>query len=176
MRIRPLDPGDLPELLAFFGRVPEGDRTFFKLDVLDPEAVSRWALGGRGIRVVAGDPGGTVAGCAALIPGVDWSSHVGELQVVVDPAHRRRGVGRGLARRGLLEGLGLGLRKIVVEVVADQAAALSMFQALGFAPEALLRDHVRDRTGRLADLVVLAHHVEERWGDISTLGIADAVG
>jgi hypothetical protein len=47
---------------------------------------------------------------------------------------------------------------------------------LGFQPEALLRDHVCDRNGQLRDLMVLSHLVEERWADLSAVGIEDAVG
>jgi RimJ/RimL family protein N-acetyltransferase len=84
-------------------------------------------------------------------------------------------VGRQLARRGLLDALRLGLRKIVVEVVADQTPAINMFQAIGFSGEALLRDYVRDRSGELRDLVLLAHSVDDRSSAMATLGIDEAV-
>ena len=38
-----------------------------------------------------------------------------------------------------------------------------MFRALGFEPEALLADHVRDRSGEVRDLMVLANAVEEQF-------------
>jgi len=60
--------------------------------------------------------------------------------------------------------------------VADQTPAVVMFQALGFQPEALLRDHVCDRAGHLRDLMVLAHLVEDRWAELTGAGIEDAVG
>ena len=50
---------------------------------------------------------------------------------------------------------------MVVEVVADQEPTIAMFGSLGFDPEALLRDHVRDQAGALHDLLVLAQSVEE---------------
>ena len=40
MELRLLGPGDLDTLTSLFERVPEGDRTFFKEDVLDPEVVA----------------------------------------------------------------------------------------------------------------------------------------
>ena len=55
-----------------------------------------------------------------------------------------------------LEAIELDLRKMVVEVVADQEATIAMFRSLGFDPEALLTDHVRDQSGTLRDLMVLA--------------------
>ena len=108
-----------------------------------------------------------------LLPQVGWSAHVGSLRLVVDPACRGKGVGRELARRGLLTSLDMGLTKTVVEVVADSAHAIGMFQAIGFEPEALLRDHVRDRQGGLRDLVVLSHLVEGTWSGMATAGFED---
>lgn len=46
-------------------------------------------------------------------------------------------------------------------MVADQEATLAMFSSIGFEPEALLRDHVRDASGQLRDLITMAHLVEE---------------
>jgi RimJ/RimL family protein N-acetyltransferase len=75
----------------------------------------------------------------------------------------------------MLEAFELGLHKLSVEVVADQAAAIQLFQVLGFGGEAILRDHVRDRDGRLHDLIVLTHVVDENWALLATSGIEDAL-
>ena len=174
--IRPLDEGCREELEAFFRRVPEGDRTSFAEDVLAPGIVEEWLADGRGRRSVAVDEENRVVGYVAVLPLVGWSSHVGSLRVVVDPGVRGKGIGRELARSGLLTSLELGLTKIVVEVVADATPAIAMFEAIGFEPEALLRDHVRDRSGELRDLIVLAHAVEDTWSGMETAGISDALG
>ena len=174
--IRSVETNDAPAMEDFFSRIPEGDRTFFKEDVLDPGAAAAWVAGPRGRRLVAVAGDGTVVGCIGVIPGVEWSSHVAEIRLVVDPGRRRLGLGRALARQGLLAAIDLGMKKIVVEVVADQTPAVVMFQALGFQPEALLRDHVCDRAGHLRDLMVLAHLVEDRWAELTGAGIEDAVG
>jgi RimJ/RimL family protein N-acetyltransferase len=174
MELRELGLDDLDALNSMFERIPEGDRTFFKEDVLDNEVVAAWAHDRHARRVIAIDEGAVVA-YAAVIPGVGWSSHVGELRLVVDPAYRRRGLGTTLAQRAMLEAFRLGLHKLSVEVVADQAAAIQLFQVLGFGGEAILRDHVRDRDGHLHDLIVLAHVVDENWALLATAGIEDAL-
>jgi L-amino acid N-acyltransferase YncA len=172
---RPVGSGDAEALSGFFTRVPEGDRTFFKEDVLHGPTVVSWTQDTRNRRSLAVGADGRVLGYVAVFPGVGWSSHVGELRVVVDPAIRGRGLGRALARRGLLDALELGLTKMVVEVVADQAASIGLFQSLGFEAEALLRDHVRNRDGELRDLIVLAHSAEGLWSTMATLGVEDAL-
>lgn len=173
MEIRPLGPDDRAAIEQFLDRVPEGDRTFFKEDVTDPEVVDAWTRPGAARSLAV--EGDAVLGYVAVVPLQGWSSHVGEVRVIVDPDHRGRGIGRALARHAVLEALGLGLTKMVVEVVADQAPAIAMFRSHGFDPEALLRDHVRDRNGALRDLMILAHSVEESAGSMAAAGLADGL-
>lgn len=172
--IRPIEGADRDALQAFFQRVPEGDRTFFREDVFAPGIIDRWLDDSADPRFVAVD-GDDIVGYLAIIVEVGWSSHVGELRVVVDPTRRRRGIGRALARHGLVHALEHGLTKLVVEVVADQEPTLAMFSSLGFEPEALLRDHVRDRSGQLRDLITMAHLVAETWSAMRTTGIEDLI-
>jgi len=176
MSIRAVNAEDADALRAFFARIPEGDRTFFKDDVLDAELVAAWVRRGHGRRSVVTDADGTIYGFAAITPLHGWSSHVGELALVVDPAYRGRGLGLALARNALLEAVRLGLTKVVVEVVPDQEHAIRILQELGFTPEALLRDQIRDQAGRLRDLIVLAHSVDDTWSAMATAGIDEAIG
>ena len=171
MEFRPIAAGDEAALVRFFDRIPEADRTFLKEDVDDPAVVAAWARPGVA-RVIATD-GGEVVGSVAVVPLHGWSSHVGEVRLVVDPGRRGQGVGRALARRAVYEAVELGLSKLVVEVIADQTALIGMFRALGFDGEALLGDHVRDRNGRIRDLLVLANDVESQFAAMSTAGITD---
>jgi ribosomal protein S18 acetylase RimI-like enzyme len=171
MLIRPLEPGDRRALVRFVGRVPEADRTFFKEDVEAPEVIEAWTRPGRARAVAIAD--GEIVGYLAVVPLHGWSDHVGEVRVIVDPSHRGRGIGRALARRAVLEAVELELDKMVVEVVADQAPTIAMFRALGFDPEALLTDHVRDQAGTLRDLMILAQSVEAQWSAMAVAGIVD---
>ena len=176
MDVVELAPAHGEALQRFFAGLPEGDLTFIEEEVTDPAVVRSWADGaGGGRRFVALD-GDEVAGYVAVraLPG--WSSHVGEVRLVVSPTRRGSGLGRLLARQALVTAVGDGLAKLVVEVVAEQGAALALFTDLGFTGEALLRDHVRDREGELRDLMVLAHHVDDTWSGMATVGLDDALG
>ena len=171
MDIRPIEPTDEAALIRFFEQIPESDRTFLKEDVTDPAVLAAWAAPGaaRSIAVVDGE----VVGSVAVVPLHGWSSHVGEVRLVVDPGHRGKGLGRALARRAVLYALELRLSKLVVDVIADQTALIGMFRALGFEGEALLADHVRDRNGQIRDLLVLANDVESQFAALATAGIDD---
>jgi L-amino acid N-acyltransferase YncA len=168
-----LRPEHCDALLRFFAALPEGDLTFIKEDVTDPSTVRSWtsgeAAGGRWVAV----EGDEVSGYVAVRPLPGWSDHVGEVRLVVAPSARGSGLGRELTRRALVEAVGSGLSKLVVEIVAEQGAALALFTELGFTGEALLVDHIRDRNGELRDLMVLAHHVGQTWSGMDTVGVND---
>ena len=175
MEIRAPGPEDLDALLAFFERVPEGERTFFKEHVLDRSTVEGWLTTERGRRGLAFDEDGSDVGYVAVVPHTGWSDHVGDVRLVVDPTRRTQGVGRTLARWALVQALEAGLTKLTVEVVAEQERAVAMFSALGFRAEGLLLDHVRDHDGVLRDLVLLSHPVADSWSAMETAGIDDAL-
>ena len=146
---------------------PERDRTFFNEDVLDPAVVEGFLRPREGdLRLILHDDDGSVVGWLALFGGVGWSHHVARIGLVVDPDARGRGLGKQLAREGLLRGLQAGYSKLVVEIIAEERPAIAMFQAIGFQIEALLLDHVRDLAGNVHDLVVLTHHAEQARSEL----------
>jgi ribosomal protein S18 acetylase RimI-like enzyme len=175
MAVVPLGPERCDALLQFFAALPDGDLTFIREEATDPDTVRSWASGpAAGGRWVATDDGSDeVTGYVAVRPLPGWSDHVGDVRLVVAPARRGAGLGRELARRAVAEAIGAGLTKLVVEIVAEQGAALALFTELGFTGEALLTDHIRDRSGQLRDLMVLAHHVRDTWAGMDAVGVAE---
>jgi ribosomal protein S18 acetylase RimI-like enzyme len=171
MEIRPIEPGDGPALSRFFERIPESDRTFLKEDVGEPRVLEHWVKPDAARTIAIDDA--EVVGSVAVVPLHGWSSHVGEVRLVVDPGHRGRGIGRRLARQAVLDAVDLGLTKLVVEVISDQEALIAMFRSIGFEPEALLTDHVRDRAGQMRDLVVLANSVDAQFAALNTAGVTE---
>jgi RimJ/RimL family protein N-acetyltransferase len=166
----------LEELEDFFRRVPEDERDIFKADVCDRATLTEWKRQDVPKLVIVKNDDDTIVGTFAVMQDQGWSSHVGKVLVLVDSEFRGRGLGRDLTRRALMTALDLGLRKIVAELLPEQQAAIDMFTDLGFYPEALLRAHVRDRKGKLHDLVLLSHEVDENWEVLGATGILDAVG
>jgi ribosomal protein S18 acetylase RimI-like enzyme len=166
MEIRPLEHRDRAALEEFLQRIPEGDRTFFKEPVDEDAVISTWLEDGdaRWLAVA----GQQVLGYIAVVPGQAWSSHVGEIRLIVDPEHRGEGVGTAI-----VAAFRSGLSKLVVEVLARQEFTIEMFRALGFDPEALLTGQVRDRTGELLDLMILAHTAGDAAAAIAAAGLAE---
>jgi ribosomal protein S18 acetylase RimI-like enzyme len=172
--LRRIAPEDAPFLADFLYGLPEGDRTFFKEDI-DAATVERWCQDERAARWMLVGEDGAPEAFLAIIPGVAWSAHVGELRLIVGAQHRRQGIGRRLARFAVTEGVRMGLRKLIVEVVADKQSDIAMFTAIGFDAEALLTDHISDRAGNLRDLVILSHSVEDVSGSMGAGGLDLAV-
>ncbi len=170
IEITPFSATDVDEVWAFFQRVPEGDRTLVKEPVTELTSVQGWADDARALRYVA-RADGDVVGYVAVIPGVGWSRHVGELRLVVDPAVRRRGIGQRLARHALRVAVDASLTKVVVEVVAVQDSTIALFTRLGFRAEALLEDQVQDPEGNFLDLIVLANRTDADWAVLTTVGL-----
>ena len=174
--VRALTQAAAASFLAFAGQVPEGERRFLKEDLTDPEeAFAGFLRDTKARRLAAFDVDGAIAGLAGAFPGEGWSSHVAELRVLVAATHRGRGVGRVLARAALVEALKLGCSHAYVEVVAEQEALVAMFQDLGFEPEALLPDFVRDSAGDFHDLMLLTHRSDDQWGRNQFLGLNEVV-
>jgi L-amino acid N-acyltransferase YncA len=173
--LRPLTTVDAAATTRFLNLLPEGDLTFLK-EPADDDTVNRWLSDDRAHRWVAVGPDGELQAMLSVFPGALWSSHVGELRLLVGEQFRRRGLGRRLARYGLAQALRLGLRKIMVEVVADKEGDIAMFESIGFVAEALLRDHICDREGNLRDLVLLSHDVLVGASAMEVLGLAADVG
>lgn len=163
----------VPALTAMFQRLPRRDLTFIKEDV-SHDAVRRWPEA-VGQQWVALDDDGVVLGLAAIRPLTGWCDHVADLRLVVDPAARGTGLGRGLAQHAVLAAVRAGFLKVVVEVPAVQERTIGMFQQLGFTGEALLRDHFQDRTGQLQDLIMLAYLVGPTHEVLSALGMSDVI-
>ena len=171
MTIQEFGRDHVAALGELFKRLPDSDLTFVKEDVT-PAALAGWpdAPGWRWVDVA---PDGTVNGLAALLPLTGWSNHVAELRLVVDPLTRGRGIGRGLAQRAVAHGVRSGLLKLVVEVPAAQQPVTEMFLGMGFTGEALLRDHIRDRSGQLQDLLLLALLAEQMFEAMSAVGVVE---
>jgi len=149
-------------VLAFACALPKHDLLFMRRDISHPKVVAAWAqaiTAGQIVSLLARSDG-AVVGCTAIVRDeLSWSSHVGELRVIVSPAIRGHGLGRVLIAESMPLAIGMGLRKIVTQMTTDQVAAISVFASFGFSGEALLRDHVVDAAGALHDIALLSHDV-----------------
>jgi RimJ/RimL family protein N-acetyltransferase len=156
--LRPMVREDKEGLLAFFRRLQPEDRQFLKDDVTRAEIIETWAreLNYDRVLPILAESEGRIVGDATLHrQAYGWMRHVGEIRVVTDPYLRRRGLATAMAREIFYLALQVGLDKMVAEMVADQVAAIKVFEKLGFQQEARLANQVVDLQGRKHDLVIM---------------------
>lgn len=157
--LRLMSRSDVEAVLAFARGVDPHDLLFLERDIRNPKVVSAWAEQieqGQIVSILALWDG-HIVGCSAVVSDrLSWSSHVAEIRVVVSAHLRRTGLGRLLAQESLLVAESKDAAKAVARTTIDQASALAVFQDMGFRPEALLRDQVRDADDRMHDIVILA--------------------
>lgn len=159
--LRPMEAGDRDAILTFARSLPTRDLLFLQRDIRFDKVVSAWieqtGEGGSISSLVAMDDDGHLRGCSALVRDrLSWSSHVADIRVIVGIDSRSMGLGRLLAMHCVDQALAEDVEKLTVQMTPDQEGALRMFEELGFRPEALLRDHVRDAEGAIGDIVIMA--------------------
>lgn len=69
--------------------------------------------------------------------------------------------------------LASSVEKMIAQMTLDQEGAIEMFRRMGFAPEALLKEHVKDRDGKKYDLVMMTHDVAAFAARAKALGLSD---
>lgn len=176
---RMMGPADEAAVLAFARGLPTHDLLFLPRNISEPKVLTAWIKEierGAIISLLAWK-GDKVVGCGTLVRDPhSWSPHVGEIRMVVSQDVRGKGVGRALTQETFALALEANLERLVAQMTVDQTGAIMIFEGLGFKAEGLLRDHVRDRTGRTHDIVVLGHNVAQVRAQLEAYGVPGAVG
>jgi ribosomal protein S18 acetylase RimI-like enzyme len=158
--IRRLVAEDSAALLAFGAALPADDRLYLQNDIGAAEVVTR-LVNARDAehwqQLVAVAPTGAIAGYASARLLGGWSSHVADIQLLIDVSWRRIGLGTALAREIVAAARGMGATKVMADMVEEQADGQSIFTHLGFRHEGRLVNHSRDRDGNRHSLVVLGY-------------------
>lgn len=178
IEFRLMGRADEAAVLSFAQALPTHDLLFLPRNISQPKVLSAWIK-----EIERGDivsllamKDGRVVGCGTLVRDpYSWSPHVGEIRMVVAQEVRGQGVGRALSQETFALALCAGLEKLSVQMTVDQQAAIALFESLGFKAEALLRDHVRDISGKKHDIVVLGHNVAQVQAQMEAYGLPGAV-
>jgi len=105
------------------------------------------AMPGADGRICLGDDG---APCGMLLD--QCLGPEGEILTLgVAPAWRRRGVARGLVEDLIVRALAVGAQRLLLEVAADNTAALALYTSLGFERQGIRRHYYRRAQGPAID-------------------------
>jgi RimJ/RimL family protein N-acetyltransferase len=177
--LRHMRAPDRDAVLAFARGLPAHDLLFLPVDITRPAVIEAWieAIARGTMTTLLAERDGAIQGYAAIDRGhLDWSPHVAELRVLVAASARGQGLGRVLTQEAFRLALELGIEKVVAHMTVDQKGAIAVFEGMGFRPEALLRDHVKDRDGHTHDLLILSHDVARFQAHLDAYGVSEALG
>ncbi|HXK33427.1 MAG TPA: GNAT family N-acetyltransferase [Dehalococcoidia bacterium] len=175
--LRALSRDDVGAFLDFTQSLPDHDLLFLRTDITDAGVVADWldnVEAGRIVTIIAARDGAVYGYGSLHLSNAPWSQHVGELRVLISESMRGKGLGRALTEAIFAQALERGIEKMVAQMTIDQKGAIATFEELGFKAEALLRDHVKDRTGRKHDLLVYSHDVDAFRSQMDAYGMAEA--
>ncbi len=164
LTLRLMTAEDSGRMLSFARSLPSSDLLFLRRDITRPDEIADWindieAGSNRTILALAGDQ---VVGYSTVArTELRWMHHVAELRVLVQEKYRRGGLGRLLITAAFRAAVDMGVEKMMAQMTVDQEGAIGVFYRLGFEEEARLRNHVKDRDGKLYDLIVLSQDVSE---------------
>jgi len=178
IEFRLMSRADEAAVLAFAQKLPAHDLLFLPRNISQPKVLSAWIneIERGAIASLLAVKGDTLVGCGTLVRDPhSWSSHVGEIRMMVSQDICGQGVGRTLSQETFALALGEGLDNLSAQMTVDQQAAIALFESLGFKAEALLRDHVRDVDGKKHDIVVLGHNVAQVRAQMEAYGLPGAV-
>ncbi|REJ72947.1 MAG: GNAT family N-acetyltransferase [Acidobacteria bacterium] len=177
--LEPMTRADRDDLLDLAQDLPPHDLLFMRRQITRSEDLDTWLSeidAGHVVTLLARDGEALVGYATVDRSRLPWSRHVAELRVVVRADRRGQGLGRALTQEAFALALSEGIEKMMARMTLDQKGAIAVFEGLGFRPEALLRDHVKDSQGVKHDLVVMSHDVQEFGTTLASYGVADALG
>jgi L-amino acid N-acyltransferase YncA len=172
--LRPMTPDDGPLLLSFARELPHHDTLYLQRDITQQHGIDSWMDDLRAQNVhalLASDADGVVGYTAVNLNKLEWTRHVADLRVSTAVRVRGFGLGRLLVREGFNIALALNVEKLLALMTPDQKGARALFLELGFQPEALLKDHVKDRDGNYHDLLIQGCNVQNFLAQRAAYGV-----
>jgi L-amino acid N-acyltransferase YncA len=157
--IRPFARADAAAVGAFAASLPEHDLLFLSRDIKHARVIEAWleaVNAGEIESLLAVSDDGVIATTAIVKDTLGWSPHVAEIRLLVSPSMRGKGLGRALLDASIRLAVESGATKLTARMTPDQRGAITLFEETGFRTEAMLRDHVKDRSGAVHDLAILS--------------------
>ncbi len=156
--IRPLKKADEKALHDYFLKLPAEEVARLKDDVTDPELISKWIYDldyDAVFPLIATDKDRIVASGTLKFNPVGWRKHQGEIRATVDPEYRKKGLSTLLIENFIEIAKTMGLEQLTAEVAPSLDEAYFLFEKMGFKEAAVLKNFIKDQTGKHEDLVVM---------------------
>ena len=172
VEIRLMNATDRDAMLSFARSLPQEDLLFLRLDLTEPSVIDDWVHNietGHSTSIIAYDDTGVIGYATVHRNPTPWTRRMGELRVNVSQSYRARGLGKNLTSEIFDIARGIGVKKLMANMTADQRGAQAAFRRLGFVPEAMLADYVEDRNGVSRDLVIMSYDIEGHLNQVADI-------
>ena len=167
--IRELTLKDLDELMEFYRSIPDKDRRYLRVDVLNRDVVMqriKRIKTGEIVRFVALYRNKIIADGTLEFFTEEWKKHQAELRVNVAKDFQHKGLGTILLRELHYIASSKKVEKVVVRFMRPQAAARNICRKLGFHEETIVPDYVRDQKGKIHDMVIMTADMKNFWSEL----------
>lgn len=154
---------DAERMLRFFKGLPEEDRRYLRVDVTKKAIVKRrirQAEDATVHRIVALVEDDIIGDAALEFSGDRWTSHMGEIRVIVGRDYQAQRLGTMLIGEMFVEAQRREIEKVIVKMATPQIAVRKICDRLGFHVDAVLPEHIKDAEGNLQDLVVMSYPLD----------------
>lgn len=164
-RLMSVEDGEAVSALA--NAQSEFDQAMLRMDITDPAVMEDWIdnlRAGRTITVLV-DMDDKLVGYGSLHHNeILWTSHLGELRLLVDQKCRGIGIAARLIAELIHIAREMKLEKVFCQIPAEQTRVQHLFTDLGFNPEAILAEWVRLGDGKMHDLMIFATRLDGYTG------------
>ncbi len=169
--IRPLVESDLEKSWGFFQKLPPEDRLYLRVDVTDKKIVAQRIkdLGANKVkRIVAELDDEIIADAGLELRPHGWERHLADFRLIISPEFGGKGLGMLMAEELYEMALKEKVEEMLVEIMAPQEGAKSIFKRLGFREDVVIKKFVKDIHGNKQDLVLMRCNLEEIWDKIES--------
>lgn len=167
--LRDLTLDDLDKMMEFYKALPSEDRKYLKVDVTNRQVVKQrinLTKTGKVYRIIAVAADQIVGDGMLEISPEDWHKHQAEMRVIVATPYRRKGLGMVMMRELYLLAAEKNVEMLVVQMMRPQIAAQRICRKLGFREELLIPEYVRDRVGKIQDLILMTCNMKDMWEEL----------
>jgi RimJ/RimL family protein N-acetyltransferase len=169
--LRKIGVEDVDKSYEFFKNLPQEDRQYLRVDVLDKEQIKLrmdpgpfdWCW-----RIVAEKDNKIYADATVRSPVTGWMRHTSEIRCIIHPDFKRKGLGSLLIWELFQKTLAEKSHMVFCDVMPEQKAAIAVLERLGFKLSMIRPNHVKDISGNKHDLYIYTKNVQEMWDTLKS--------
>ncbi len=164
---RLMNAEDKAAILDLARRQSERDRAFLRTDVTNPAAIEEWIANlhrGRTVTVLAVVDHRVVGYGSLHHDEMLWTSHMGEIRVLVDREMRGERIAKRLIAELFHIAREMKLDRVFCQIPGDQARVRNLFEELSFQSEAILSHWLMNADGETHDLLIMTHSMDDFGG------------